>query len=149
MRVRIFEALDLDRKIMNIKHLREATGLGLKQSKDIVDELYEGRSSAGIEVRIKDNFSDDDYDAFREWFDYDTVDTPAPKGTLTLFRVIYTDNGNSYTAVVLATSKPRADAAARQELQDFFDVEPSAGMVTTIKKVTSFRNGQVLLMSRL
>lgn len=150
MRIRIFEALDLDFKIQNIKHLRNATGLSLKESKDIVDELFKSPSKIGIEVHIKDNFTDDDWDAFAEWFEYESVEA-LPKGTLKLFRVIFTGNKNTYTSVVLATKKSLAIEAVEEELDEFFPSRstPMSSMTIACEKVTSFKNGQVLLMSRL
>ena len=149
MRVRIFEALDLDRKIMNIKHLREATGLGLKQSKDIVDELFKSSSKIGIEVHVKDNFTDADWDAFGEWFEYEQVEKGVRKGTLKLFRVIITDAGRSYMSVVLSTTRERAITGSTDDISETYKIALSQVPVITCEEVTSFKNGQVLLTSQL
>jgi hypothetical protein len=133
---------------MNIKHLREATGLGLKQSKDIVDELFKSSSKIGIEVHIKDNFTDDDWDAFGEWFEYEQSDGTVPKGKLQLFEVIFRENGDTFESVVLSTSKQRAMVSASEEVTSLYHRHLGDGTVTTCEEVTSFKNGQVLLMRR-
>lgn len=151
MRAKVFEVLDLQRKIQCIKHLRNATGLGLKESKDIVDVLYQGRSSEGIDIHIKDNFTDDDFDAFAEWFDFSEFDTndSAPKGSLKLFRVIVTDAGRSYMSVVLSKVKERAINEADDAIRQLYNVPLTENRTVTCEEITSFKNGQVLLTSQL
>ena len=106
MRIKIFKALDLDRKIQNIKHLRNATGLGLKESKEIVDELFKNPSTLGIEVYVKDVFTDEDWDAFDEWFVYEHADgTRSNPKNLHLFEVVNREHGHRFTSVVLALTK--------------------------------------------
>lgn len=150
MLARIFDVIDHDRKIQSIKWMRDATGLGVKESKDIVDELFQGRSDEGIEVRIRDDFTDEDFDAFDEWFDYDLSDNKsAPKGTLKLFRVVLSDDGHVFMSVVLSTSKPRARASVSEEIETTYNRVIGQDATSTIQEITSFKNGQVLLTSRL
>ena len=152
MKIRIFEALDLDRKIMSIKHLREATGLGLRESKDIVDQLFISKNTIGIEVYVKDSFDDDDWDAFSEWFVWEPVDgavTPKEKDTLKLFRVIVTDAGRSYMSVVLSKIKERAINEADDAIRQLYKISLSENRTVTCEEITSFKNGQVLLTSQL
>ena len=149
MKIRIFEALDLDRKIVTIKHLRDATGLGLRETKDIVDALFKSKNTIGIEVDIKDSFNDDDWDAFSEWFVYEMAYGSVPKDKLKLFRVILTDHGRSYMSVVLSTTKERAINEANDDIRKLYKVTISQTPVITCEKVTSFKNGQVLLTSQL
>ena len=150
MRIKIFRAYDTQRKIMNIKHLREATGLSLRESKDIVDSLFDAPSKLGIEVYVKDNFNDDDWDAFAEWFEYQTADGATSKRkNLHLFEVINRENGHKFTAVVLATTKQKALEAAGDEVQYRYSIDLGNATVTSCEEVTSFEDGQVLLMTRL
>lgn len=148
MQIRVFDVLDRNRKIHCIKHMRHATGYNLSMSKDVVDRLFPGRLSEGILIEVKDSITQDQFREFGQWFEY-AEDGQVPKGTLKLFRVIITDAGCSYMSVALSTTRERAITATTDDISDNYSVTLSQLPVITCEEITSFSNGQVLLMSRI
>ena len=140
MKIEIFKVLQPEMKIASIKTLRFSTGCGLKEAKELVDDMVGG--ALPKEVEVMDEISPSELATFGAFFDY----TEKSK-QLHLYLVIWT-NGPwlNNRSLVLASDKDRAGKSVlNSPLADALTNEVE---VTSIEKVEGpFSNGHILFSS--